>query len=576
MRPRALAVSLALLLAGLLGVGPGFAWQEGTLVNHAHNSTSGQGGVINNMTVTGSFTVANGSITATNVGAAPNTINNSSFTVQSVTMTVAGPFYTFGGSTMTIDNGRVAIGKAQAQGMLDVAGNMTFFGPGGLTAANLGCGASDSCVGLSANGANVTGYEFWQSNSRKGFIQIGATPNMVMQTLGSPGNISITAAGNMATNGAAGAGNFNEMRIGGTAQLRAADGGMTFFNPITSASSVTFSNPSLSVGGSTFSVTNGGVTITGSNSGTSGYRALNIVLPTQTATTQNKAFVMSDGVTSTIDFYTSSSSNTILSNIGLGMSVSNTTNPDLFINSSHHVTVANGNFGIGATPLEKFWYHASTNNNIVFPAGGTAYINAVNDADNANVELDVYGNPLVLNPNGNKVTVQGAMTVTAPTTVAGSSLTVTANISNVGFHETGTIDNPGPSVAGTVITQNVYWAKSVDGASQSSGCLVAMSISDGANNNLVFTSTTSQPTTLSAIMPGVLLETCAVGVKCRVGTSGIYHVQTSASVSGQFVGFSATRCKFSPNGPLDSSVIGYPLQAIGGAQWAWIRLTGAN
>jgi hypothetical protein len=127
------------------------------------------------------------------------------------------------------------------------------------------------------------------------------------------------------------------------------------------------------------------------------------------------------------------------------------------------------------------------------------------------------------------------------------------------------------------------WAKSIDGITQSSGCLVAMQF---ANTNakgawfsatadtatLVFTSTTTTLTNVGvAIMPGVLLDTCAPLSVCHVGIKGIFRVQTTGA-SSQYPDFTTTRCAAGADNAFDASAVGGYMNTAPAAGMTWIQL----
>lgn len=119
----------------------------------------------------------------------------------------------------------------------------------------------------------------------------------------------------------------------------------------------------------------------------------------------------------------------------------------------------------------------------------------------------------------------------------------------------------------------IAWeALSMDGASQSSGCFVALNMSaSGPSGVLTFTSTT---TAVSGPAYGVLLETCAPGQYCSVAVSGVVFVNISAaSTAGYSPVTSTTRCAA---GSLDGSATtvssGYYFDTGDGTNHAWVLL----
>lgn len=123
---------------------------------------------------------------------------------------------------------------------------------------------------------------------------------------------------------------------------------------------------------------------------------------------------------------------------------------------------------------------------------------------------------------------------------------------------------------------NVVFAVSADGATQSSGCVVAVTMyagaagSDGAPSNVArFTSTTTanldlaNASSFGPSRPGVLLESCAPGAFCKVGMRGIFRAvatNTGYSPTGSvLLNFSGTRCKPVGAGspPSISTIVGH-------------------
>jgi hypothetical protein len=107
------------------------------------------------------------------------------------------------------------------------------------------------------------------------------------------------------------------------------------------------------------------------------------------------------------------------------------------------------------------------------------------------------------------------------------------------------------SKAGTSNQSNLWvWLYSTDGVTQSSGCLVAISMSanTGAPSDMpIFTSTTAANASSGAM--GVLLDnSCAPSTWCRVGTKGYFRIPlgTGTSAIGNSVGTSTTRCGGAP------------------------------
>lgn len=99
------------------------------------------------------------------------------------------------------------------------------------------------------------------------------------------------------------------------------------------------------------------------------------------------------------------------------------------------------------------------------------------------------------------------------------------------------------------------WAKSMDGATQSSGCVVAVTQNSTGTATTIFTSTTTL-IDVSIIVPGVLLESCAPLTFCRVGIKGIFQVSYSLNTGSGYVS-SGGRCLASDDANFDGNAIGY-------------------
>lgn len=175
-------------------------------------------------------------------------------------------------------------------------------------------------------------------------------------------------------------------------------------------------------------------------------------------------------------------------------------------------------------------------------------------------------------PAGSTLTISGYFTT-------GTGLTTAPEI-NIGV---GAMFTLGPPTGVELNTSgNAVWAKSIDGASQSSGCLVSV----GMNNTtptgfLTWTSTTTSIDLAQTLtMPGVLLETCAPGVICRVGISGVYRIfDTVDPPATSFVNntpiFTTNRCMVAAVAALNSKTIGNFLNTASGADSAvYLHLIG--
>jgi hypothetical protein len=170
----------------------------------------------------------------------------------------------------------------------------------------------------------------------------------------------------------------------------------------------------------------------------------------------------------------------------------------------------------------------------------------------------------------------------ATTTVSGS---LAHPFGSAVSYANGAVTVYGDATTGNMLNSSgvAVWAKSIDGITQSSGCLVAMQF---ANTNakgawfsasadtatLVFTSTTTTLTNVGvAIMPGVLLDTCAPLSICHVGIKGMFRVQTTGA-SSQYPDFTTTRCAAGADNAFDASAVGGYMNASPAAGMTWIQL----
>lgn len=124
------------------------------------------------------------------------------------------------------------------------------------------------------------------------------------------------------------------------------------------------------------------------------------------------------------------------------------------------------------------------------------------------------------------------------------------------------------------------WAKSVDGATQSSGCIVGVTMSGAVDTaNAQFTSTTSATAfqvNNTGVYPGILLTpSCVPGTYCLVGIAGIFRVTSAGTFSGPFFTNSTTRCQIGSNGTtFDGLAYGYLMNTAGctAGQPCWVRM----
>jgi hypothetical protein len=175
----------------------------------------------------------------------------------------------------------------------------------------------------------------------------------------------------------------------------------------------------------------------------------------------------------------------------------------------------------------------------------------------------------------NTSTLAAAMLINSTDTVSGAKTFLsTITVTNLVYGTTDNLLN---------VPQGAILAKSIDGATQSTGCIVAVSVnSSGSNAETVFTSTTTNLVPVNVgITAGVLLDPCAPGQICRVGTltGSIYRVNVGAmGGSGRWCGFHSTRCQVECNETTGSFVIG-KLISNGGAAvtgMQWMVLSAAN
>ena len=121
------------------------------------------------------------------------------------------------------------------------------------------------------------------------------------------------------------------------------------------------------------------------------------------------------------------------------------------------------------------------------------------------------------------------------------------------------------------------YAKSVDGATQSSGCLVMLGMSDGTDTaETTFTSTTTA--TLHG-PGGILLESCAPGSVCKVAVHGWARVRMGSSVGtsavNQGMASFTERCRagYFNDSPPANYQIGIFRQVVVQDEWAWVYIT---
>ena len=121
-----------------------------------------------------------------------------------------------------------------------------------------------------------------------------------------------------------------------------------------------------------------------------------------------------------------------------------------------------------------------------------------------------------------------------------------------------------------------YQAVSIDGATQSSGCVVAVTFSTGSAAGVMqFTSSTTIWNSVDQ-STGILLESCVPGSTCRVGLGGIYRLQAGALIGdAQFITPSTVRCRVDGVSTWDGTTIGRKMSGPSGvspSEFVWVRL----
>ena len=116
-------------------------------------------------------------------------------------------------------------------------------------------------------------------------------------------------------------------------------------------------------------------------------------------------------------------------------------------------------------------------------------------------------------------------------------------------------------------------ATSIDGVSQSSGCVVVLRMSNNSPTpTLQFTSSI----TASNAPVGVLKDTCAPGAICRVQTWGPARIilDNAGDASGQRIDMSTTRCQGTNSNaaPASTSFARSMSASTGAGSWQWIML----
>lgn len=172
----------------------------------------------------------------------------------------------------------------------------------------------------------------------------------------------------------------------------------------------------------------------------------------------------------------------------------------------------------------------------------------------------------------------GNVLLTATQTFSGgNTFTSGINIGSPGSYlELNTSDGLEMNLSGMSV-----FAKSVDGASQSSGCVVTVGMSGNTPASFLrFTSTTTPNLDMATVQvrPGVLLESCAPGSFCRVGISGMYRAKVTNTsytpTGGVVVSFSSTRCSGVGAGspPSIQTIVGHFVSASDAAGYMYLSV----
>lgn len=197
------------------------------------------------------------------------------------------------------------------------------------------------------------------------------------------------------------------------------------------------------------------------------------------------------------------------------------------------------------------------------PAVGTTELIAryeTNSSTIANVAIQDKPNLFsAANTFSGGTTFSGAVTSIGSTTISNNTLQVDGN-SKLQMMPNTTLTSPGAGIEYGLSTSsaaysynNFIYARSVDGATQSSGCLVVINLSTTTSPVGApwwnFTSTTTNNT---VGMLGVLAQnSCTAGSICKVQVHGLTFITAAATIGtvGNFVITSTTRC----NGDITSA-----------------------
>lgn len=244
-----------------------------------------------------------------------------------------------------------------------------------------------------------------------------------------------------------------------------------------------------------------------------------------------------------------------------------------------------GILSAGINKVIAVWSGAST----IIAGSGASGVQAMADAaGNWLLYLSTAGaQSLTASPGTAYVPAAGGLNVAYGVTAGTGTVTGTLNVggavSEAGFTSTssGTVQSQLQvgSPTSTVLSsmgQIIIPMKSIDGVTQSSGCVVMyqMSANTGLSTDaLEFTSTA----TANNGAFGILLDNnCAPGSICRIGVKGIFRSTLGSGNCGAAnnVGTSSTRCQLTANSTASPATSGAqcvaPYGSSGGATYIWI------
>lgn len=205
----------------------------------------------------------------------------------------------------------------------------------------------------------------------------------------------------------------------------------------------------------------------------------------------------------------------------------------------------------------------------IYASGGNVGIRTVTPATN----LDVNGSAQFgAGATRSTITATGLLKLTSNGIqwADGSTSTTATSGSSGGGNTFSTGLGLGPTGGATDSAAIWIWAKSVDGATQSSGCFVNITFPSAS---LAETATFTSSTTASSTPAGILLEnSCSPGSTCKVGIMGIFRIVSDSVASiGATAQNSATRCRVNPLTGLGREYEHgrFLSSAAGSGSWAW-------